>query len=87
MPRLKKAQVQLLERLVKAGVQSPASAIIGAACYDQKRLSPTFYGVPKVGEVEARRLVDQWLGENPPRTGYPAATEESVSELIALVFG
>ncbi|MGH8924018.1 MAG: hypothetical protein ACRDWA_05155 [Acidimicrobiia bacterium] len=88
MPLLKKAQAQLAQRLVLAGAPGETASIIAGACYDQRRLSPRFYGAPKVSESDARALVDQWLAEHPPKTPaeYVEASHDSVQALIASIF-
>ncbi len=88
MPLLKKAQAQLAQRLVLAGVPGETASIVAAACYDQRRLNPRFYGPPKVSESDARVLVDQWLAQHPPKppADYVEASHDSAQALIDSIF-
>jgi hypothetical protein len=87
MPMLKKRQVELLQRLITSGVPGETASIVGAACYDQKRLSSRFYGAPRLSEAEARVQVERWLQQHPTGPNYTSATDENVKELITSIFG
>lgn len=63
------------------------ASIIGAACYDQKRLSPRFFGAPKVSETEAQRLVEAWLANQQDGSEYTEADPVAVNQLVESIFG
>lgn len=63
------------------------ASIIGAACYDQKHLSPRFFGAPKVSENEAQRLVEDWLANHQPGPEYTEADPAAVNQLVESIFG
>lgn len=86
MPRLKRQQAALLQRLVLVGMPGETASIIGAACYDQNHLSPRFFG-PKVSENEAQRLVEDWLANHQPGPEYTEADRAAVNQLVESIFG
>lgn len=87
MPILKRPQAGLLQRLVLAGLPGETASIVAAACYDQKHLSPGFFGVPQISEEVARMLVESWLADHQPGPQYEPADQAAVNELTESIFG
>jgi len=82
-----KRQAELLFRLVDAGVREPEAPIIGAVCFDQKRLSHRFFGPPLLSESVSLATVESWLAEHEkPDSGYGRVSDGEITRLIALLF-